>query len=331
MVRKRGVARRSFAHRRVRRVKKYDHNVIPKRFKIQLPSMSTRLEPPLYVHVECETPTMELLETLGVPTEEWQYYLGFMKRMIELYRQFTAETLVKERDALIAEYVLRGKSEDVLEAVEEVAALCAEAEFEMDLWTRDFYKMIQFQHPDGFEWWTVDSGYYSISEGLVQLGTGVNINSEAEMLDEISHPLVDLGTLFTWDKERRMRVAVFFFDNSDQEIYIVSGGRLPAAEGFIGFKIVDDEIFGVVCNGVSETLTAALRSFNANDEFILEARFKPNQECRFYIDGVEVGVLTSGLPSGLNQANWLAHAFIKNTAAADKYIEFDLWEFYQRR
>jgi len=124
MVRKRGVARRSFSHRRVRRVKKYDHHVIPKRFKIYLPRMSDLLEEELPPCVLCEEPTMALLQSLGVPTVEWQYYLGFMKRMIEFYQSFTSETLQKEKDSLIAEYVLRGKDKDVLQQVQIQAEIC---------------------------------------------------------------------------------------------------------------------------------------------------------------------------------------------------------------
>jgi len=124
MVRKRGVARRSFARRRARRVKKYDHHVIPKRFKIYLPRMSELLEEELPLCVLCEEPTMALLLSLGVQTSEWQYYLGFMKRMVELYLTFTSETLQMEKDSLITEYVYRGKDKDVLEQVQDVAEGC---------------------------------------------------------------------------------------------------------------------------------------------------------------------------------------------------------------
>jgi len=131
MVRKRGVARRSFAHRRVRRIEKYDHHVIPRRFKLQLPEFANRLEDPLWIYVMCEEPTMVLLKDLGVPTSQWQYYIGFMKRMVELYLNFTEETLAKEKESLITEYVLRGKDITVLEQVQEVAANCAEGIFEL--------------------------------------------------------------------------------------------------------------------------------------------------------------------------------------------------------
>jgi hypothetical protein len=87
--------------------------------------MAELLEPKLVVEVGCETPTMELLDTLGVPLEEYPYYLGFMKRMIVLYRNFTSETLASEKESLITEYVLRGKDRDVLEAVQIVAEGCA--------------------------------------------------------------------------------------------------------------------------------------------------------------------------------------------------------------
>jgi len=115
MVRKRGVARRSFAHRRVRRVKKYDHHMIPRRFKIQLPDLSDRLELELKDSVELEPLIEEELTVKGVPKSEWQYYEGFAKRMLTLYRHFTGETLQIEKTNLIEEYVLRGKDRDVLE------------------------------------------------------------------------------------------------------------------------------------------------------------------------------------------------------------------------
>jgi len=87
--------------------------------------MSDLLEEELPPPVLCEEPTMALLQSLGIPTDEWQYYLGFMKRMVELYLTFTSETLQMEKDSLIAEYVYRGKDKTVLEQVQAVAEVCA--------------------------------------------------------------------------------------------------------------------------------------------------------------------------------------------------------------
>lgn len=332
MVRKRGVARKSFARRRVRRVKKYDHNVIPKRFKVYLPRMAQLLEPKLAVEVGCETPTMELLETLDVPTEEWPYYLGFMKRMIVLYRNFTSETLASEKESLITEYVLRGKDRDVLEEVQEVAAACAEAIFEMDLWTRDFYKIIQFQSLDGFGWNTTITGTVSISGGMITLDTGGTSGSTATFGDSVSIPDPGLGnSVFSWNKNRKFRTGVRVTSDTNQVIYVAVGGYPPLLERFIGFKIVDNQIFGVVCDGVAETLTAALATITAGDEPMLETRFIAGESCTFYINGVEVGNLTSGLPSGIVSSENVLVIYITNTADEVKSSSLYLWEFYQKR
>jgi hypothetical protein len=331
MVRKRGVARKSFARRRVRRVKKYDSHVTPLRYKKYLPDMAELLKPPLDIHVECEVPCMELLASLGVPLSEYPYYLGFMKRMIVLYRNFTSETLASEKESLIEEYVLRGKDRDVLEAVQEVAAECAGVEVEMDLWTKDFYVFIMFHSLDPYTWSWGGTGYYLLNpagnENHLVLGTGATAASLVELQYFWDIPDPSVVTFLTWDKERRMRTAVRFEANTNQEAYILTG---DTSNGF-GFKIVDNQIFGVVFNGAVETLTAALATFAAFDEMILEARFKPNQECRFYINGVEVGVLTAGLPTGTNDADSPMWLRIENTADEDKVMDFSWYEFYQKR
>ena len=149
MVRARGVARKSFARRRIRRVKKYNAHVVPFRYKLWLPRMADLLAPQLDVHVQCETPCMALLASLGVPLSEYPNYLGFMKRLISLYQTFTGSTLMAERISLYTEYELRGKDAIVLAAVDQVAAGCAEVPYvplptpTPPVYTPEFY--------DGFE------------------------------------------------------------------------------------------------------------------------------------------------------------------------------------
>jgi len=128
--------------------------------------MSYTLEEELPPYVLCEEPTMALLQSLGVPTEEWQYYLGFMKRMIELYLTFTSETLQKEKDSLIAEYVYRGKDKTVLEQVQEVAANCAEGIFELPFTCDDVKACLEGDYSSwAYQWkysyvsWQEDFGH----------------------------------------------------------------------------------------------------------------------------------------------------------------------------
>jgi hypothetical protein len=128
MVRRRPVMRRSYAQRRVRRVKKYDANVVPLRFKKYLPTMQQIWSDITPVYVNCEEPTMIELQSKHVPESEWPYYLGFMKRMVTIYQTFTDATAQAEAQSLINEYVLRGKNKDVLEQLQQVAAECVGVE-----------------------------------------------------------------------------------------------------------------------------------------------------------------------------------------------------------
>jgi len=190
MVRKRGVARKSFSHRRVRRVKKYDYHVVPRRFKIYLPRMSDLLEEELPPCVLCEEPTMALLQSLGVPTEEWQYYLGFMKRMIDLYLDFTSETLQKEKDSLIAEYVYRGKDKDVLEQVQIQVEICLGVRVpELEEGNFSSYSIIaSFDDADSFAGMRSQDGIFNGDENKITI-----IDTENMIVKTYDIPSLTLG------------------------------------------------------------------------------------------------------------------------------------------
>lgn len=139
MPRRRPIARKSFARRRIRRVKKYDHNVLPVRMKLGMPRMAELLEDELEDSVGLEEPIEDELTYKGVPLAEWPHYMGFAKRMLRLYRKFTGETLLLEKESLIEEYVLRGKDRNVLEQeqdrVEEYVGLPACPEGNYTTWS----------------------------------------------------------------------------------------------------------------------------------------------------------------------------------------------------
>lgn len=126
MPRARPGARKTTARRRIQRyIAKMTHHVTPLRVKRLLPHMLDLYEKEEPPFVECEEPTMAELEAKGVPEAEWRYYLGYMKRMLALYRTYTGGTLQLEKTNLIEEYVLREKDRDVLEQVQVVTEICA--------------------------------------------------------------------------------------------------------------------------------------------------------------------------------------------------------------
>lgn len=121
MPRRRGVARRTFARRRIFRIRtKWSPPIIARRFKLLHPWMIPRLKDALDSSVGLEQPTMDELTFKGVPTDQWPYYIGFAKRMLKLYEHFTGSTLADEKLSLINEYENRGYDRDVLEQLQDV-------------------------------------------------------------------------------------------------------------------------------------------------------------------------------------------------------------------
>lgn len=121
MGRRRGVARKSTARRRIfRSITKWDPWVIPLQFKLLQRGMIKRLRTAIDDTVGIEQPTQDELTVKGVLTDQWPYLIGFNKKMLMLYRTFTGETLQNEKQSLINEYVLRGYPLNVLEQLQDV-------------------------------------------------------------------------------------------------------------------------------------------------------------------------------------------------------------------
>ena len=116
---RRGVARRSFARRRTRRFKgKWDWQVIPLRFKMWHPQMKEELNIELFVLDQLEKGCFTVLQSLGVDTALWVYYVGYAKRLWERGLKFNSVTYGLERTSLQNEYVARGLDLAVLEALD---------------------------------------------------------------------------------------------------------------------------------------------------------------------------------------------------------------------
>lgn len=111
----------SETRRRVYRTKtKWEYRVIARRFKLLQPHMILRLKDELDSSVGLEQPSMDELTVKGVPADQWPYYMGFAKRMLQLYRHFSGWTLGAEKQSLINEFVERGLDQNVLLQLQDV-------------------------------------------------------------------------------------------------------------------------------------------------------------------------------------------------------------------
>jgi len=128
---------------------------------------------------------------------------------------------------------------------------------------------------------------------------------------------------FSWDKKRYFGVLVHFVTYSAQYIHIVNGGlSVDSATNpylHIGFKLINGDLYGTVGNGSYES-TLSIETLTAGGRRRLECVLDPAiPECRFYVDGVDKGAITTNLPTGTGAAERVFVASTYNTEAANKY------------
>jgi len=165
------------------------------------------------------------------------------------------------------------------------------------------------------------SGSFEWFSDAVRNRTGTTSASYAQ-LKKIAR---GLSYAYSWDKKRLFGVYVYFGSYSAQNIHIVSG-QCPTTGAantnyHIGFKLINGTLYGTVADGTTEsvlqieTLTAA--AFRR-----LECVLTPGTECRFYVDGVDKGAITTNLPTGTLKSFYMLYSTVHNTEAADKYFDF---------
>jgi hypothetical protein len=133
-----------------------------------------------------------------------------------------------------------------------------------------------------------------------------------------------MGLGATWNKPRYLMLRVAFMTYTYQYAHLVSGRISDYTSSgntarHIGFKLINGDLYGTVADGTTES-TLLLTSLTAATAMTLETVFTPGVECRFYVDGVDKGAITTNLPSGTVDAFYLLYASIYNTEALNKYF-----------
>lgn len=173
--------------------------------------------------------------------------------------------------------------------------------------------------PDMLEKGVTGSAYADWFAESVALHTGTTSASYIYVLKLA----LGLSEGYSWGKKRYFGLYVNIGTYTYQYIHLVTGYASPTSSGntnpHIGFKIINNTLYGTVANGSAES-TLAIETYSASVYRRLECVFTPGVECRFYVNGVDKGALTTNLPTGTSYAYRLFHASIYNTEAVDKII-----------
>jgi hypothetical protein len=113
--------------KRVYRVKtKYQWDIVARRLKKLKLVPATEWTWEMTVLLALETDVFAELHALGIPTDQWDYYMGFCKRLWKARVAFADETYDEEAQSIFNEYVLRGYPLVLLEPFEPIAVYYAQ-------------------------------------------------------------------------------------------------------------------------------------------------------------------------------------------------------------
>lgn len=175
----------------------------------------------------------------------------------------------------------------------------------------DIFFCTNFESLDGFYNSSSFTATVTLTEAMLELNTGTTNNALAYFRKDHTIQL----PLGTWNKTRKFRVmAEFYSTASSTGINFIGTGKSYTLR-HIGFCVLDGLLKGSVHNGSSQT-TVTLEDWGGSaylETRKLEAIFTPASKAEFYIAGVKIDEITTGLPSGSGDAEHWICGYVKNT------------------
>lgn len=192
----------------------------------------------------------------------------------------------------------------------------------------DLFFQLLFESLDGFYTYAYESAANSINEFGLKLSTGGTAGSIANV---IKKP-VALIPQFNWAKNSTLQIGFQHRINTNSTVLLQLLVGEPANLKHIGFKILDNVLYGTIGNGSSES-TVSLGSAGALNATIttrLKAVYTLNTKVEFYKNGTLVAEITSGFPTGTEVYSPIFYAKIENPGAAyDRWAQIGHWLYYR--
>lgn len=132
----------------------------------------------------------------------------------------------------------------------------------------------------------------------------------------------------TWAKNRKFRIKVQFSQITNQHIHIGTGRILPVAGRHIGFKVIDDTLYGTMADGSTEE-TLNCGSIIAGNLYELEIDFIAGASAEFFVNTVSKGTLSTNVPTTGTDSSFLLWGSIITDENAIKEMQIgfcDLWQ-----
>ena len=188
----------------------------------------------------------------------------------------------------------------------------------------DFHWATIFESIDGYD--VSDPDYVEVGYTGVRIKTSISANNYQSIQRQIF-----LNPAISWINSMKMRAGLQFVDNDNQNFWIGVGDCVSLLPNptirHIGFKVINDTIYGTVANGTTEsTLNCGTITELAKTVFSFEY---DGSAVEFFIDGVSKGSITTNIPSGSSNADVSLSSSLKVTSAGSYKVVFlstyDYW------
>lgn len=185
-----------------------------------------------------------------------------------------------------------------------------------------------FTSIDGFYEDNTGTGIITISDSQLYLTSGLNADSKARIEKNSNY----LNPKWNFSKNSELKTRIRF------RTYTSATGNFVAVIGYdgiyqhFGFKVTAGKLYGTVGNGSAET-TVELQTLGAAAYDVtrdLKAAFTSGSKCEFYVDGVKLGEITTGLPSAEDDPATLLILEASNPGVAEtKKLYASIWNVWQ--
>lgn len=187
------------------------------------------------------------------------------------------------------------------------------------------------------EWFTSLDGIYRASspaDGVTLTETQLSLSTQGGGTDfaSVSKTPANFLTPWSWAKRAKFKTEALLAANTDSlpKIDLLWGDHDTGRH--FGFTVRAGLLKGSVANGTTETLTATLADWGAAGYYELhrlEAIYNITS-VDFYLDGVKVATISTGLPTGDTAANRFLRLYVRANASTNYHgMTLSFWKAWK--
>lgn len=186
----------------------------------------------------------------------------------------------------------------------------------------DFHWFTCFESLDGYT--KVEGGTISLASSYLSIATSAGSGNNSEF-----QKFLPAGVgLFSWDKNRKMKMAVSFREVTSVTGYLIQGNYSAVTDRHYGFKLVNNTLYGTCADGTTQT-TLSLRTVVATLMYTLEAKFFAGDRIEYYVNGDLLGTITTNIPTGGSNSEYLIGIKYTTNTTAIREVRISYFDFWQ--